>query len=308
MRVLTIAPREEKRFLGMLLLVAAVTCFTGIDSSAKWLVQTLPPIEVAFVRYLGHFVIVVVLFLPVYGSNLWKSKAPKREFWRAAMLLCSTLLNFTAVQYLPLATTASIAFTLPLWVCALSIPLLGEKVGLRRWVAIIVGFGGVLIVVRPGFESFHWAAFLSLGTALCAGLYMIETRRLAGIDATATQQFYASMLATAMIAPFALLQWEWPQTNLDWALFVSIGFWGWLGHQLLTIAYRLAPASTIAPLTYLQLIPMTLAGYLFFNDRPDIWVFIGASVVVSSGIYVWYRERVLNRQMKASLTNIVPSP
>ena len=295
MKSLPIAPREDRRFHGILLIIAAVTCFTMIDSSAKWLVKSLPPIEVVFARYLGHLLIVALIALPVYGLALLRTNALKQQLWRASMLLSSTVLNFIAVQFLPLAMTASILFTLPLWVCALSVPLLGEKVGIRRWAAIIVGFIGVLVVVRPGMAGFHWAALVSLASALCVAFYFIETRRLAGVDATATMQFYAALVATLLIAPFALWQWVWPATLLDGMVFATIGFWGWLGHQLLTMAYRLAPATTLAPFTYLQLIPMTLAGYVFFGDVPDRWVFIGGTIVVGSGMYVWFRERQLSK-------------
>lgn len=293
MKTLEVAPREERRLYGFLLILAAITCFTAIDSSAKWLVRSLPPMEVVFIRFLGHLLMVLILYLPTYGLNLARSAAPRREIWRAGLLFSGTILNFFAVKFLPLATTSSIFFTVPLWVCALSIPMLGEKVGLRRWAAVVIGFCGVLIVVQPGFAGFHWATGLSVLAALSASLYFIETRRLAGVDATATQQFYVAFVATLVLAPFALFDWSWPATALDWFAFASIGFWGWLGHQLLIIAYRMAPASVLAPFGYLQLLPMTLAGFLFFGDRPGPWVFIGASVVIGSGLYVWYRERKL---------------
>jgi drug/metabolite transporter (DMT)-like permease len=293
LRVLTAAPREERKLLGILLILAGVVCLTLVDSAAKWLVQSMPPMEVVFVRYLGHLAIVLLITLPVHGLSLFRTNAPRQEIWRGLTLLGATLFNFTAVKYLPLATTATIAFTAPLWIAALSGPLLGEKVGLRRWAAVGVGFLGVLVVVQPGLAGFHWATLLALGTALCAALYMISTRQLAGVDATATQQLYAAGIAALVIAPLALLDWHWPATSLDWFAFVMIGFWGWLGHQVITIAHRYADASLLAPYFYLELIPMTLAGYLIFHDRPDIWVFVGAGIVVASGLYVWYRERQL---------------
>ena len=290
LRTLAAAPREERKLLAILLFLAGMVCFTLIDSCAKWLVQTLPPMEVVFIRYLGHLALVLVFYLPFYGLSLMRSQAIWREIWRGLMLLGGTYLNFTAVKYLPLATTAALAFTAPLWITALSIPLLGERVGARRWAAVVVGFLGVLVVVRPGFEGFHWATLVALGTALCASLYFIETRKLAGVDSAGTQQFYAALIATVLIAPLALADWHWPVGAFDWFIFVIIGFWGWLGHQLITIAYRYAQASLLAPFTYAQLIPMTLAGYLFFHDRPDVWVFLGAGIVVTCGLYVWYRE------------------
>lgn len=293
MKTLAVAPREERRLQGILLILAAISCFTMINSSAKWLVRSLPPMEVVCIRYLGHLLIVSISGFSLYGLSLVRTQALGKELWRASMLLGSTLFNFSAVKFLPLATTASISFTSPLWICGLSIPMLGERVGPRRWTAIIVGFLGVLVVVRPGLDGFQWATLLSISSALCLSLYVIETRRLAGVDATITQQFYGALLPTVLIAPFALLHWVWPSTPLDWALFISIGFWGWLGHLLLTMAYRLAPATTLAPFTYMQLLPMTLAGYLFFGDQPDLWVFVGGGIVVGSGLYVWYRERQL---------------
>ncbi len=293
MRALAAAPREERKLLGILLVLGGVTCLTLVDSAAKWLVQTMPPMEVVFVRYLGHLLIVLLLALPLHGLSLLRSAALGQEIWRGLALLAATLCNFTAVKYLPLATTAAIAFTAPLWIAALSGPLLGERVGPRRWIAVAVGFLGVLVVVRPGFVGFEWATLLALGTALGAALYMISTRRLAGVDATATQQFYAALIATVAIAPLAVAEWQWPDGWIDWTSFLLIGFWGWLAHQMITIAHRYADASLLAPYSYLQLIPMTLAGYLFFHDRPDIWVFIGAGIVVASGLYVWYRERQL---------------
>lgn len=300
MKAPAVTPREERRLQGIVLILAAISCFTMIDSSAKWLVRSLPPLEVVFIRYLGHLLIVSAYGFSLYGLSLMKTQALGGEVWRAVVLLASTVLNFLAVQYLPLATTAAITFTSPLWVCALSIPLLGERVGPRRWAAIVVGFLGVLVVVRPGMAGFHWATLLSISAALSVSLYVIETRRLAGVDAIITQQFYGAVFATILICPFALFNWVWPSSPLEWAVFLSIGFWGWLGHLLLTMAYRLAPATTLAPFTYMQLIPMTIAGYVFFGDQPDLWVFIGGAIVVSSGLYVWYRERHLGTQASQS--------
>lgn len=291
----TVSPREDRRTLGMLLIIATVTSFTAIDSSAKWLAFGISPVEIVFVRYFGHFLFVLLFGLGSHGFSIGRTKALRREIWRAILLLGATLLNFFAVKFLPLAMTAAIFFTVPLIIAGLSMPLLHEHVGMRRWIAILVGLLGILIVIRPGLTQFHWAALLSVGAAICAALYTIETRHLAGIDSSFTQQFYAALIASALVAPFAIFNWQWPQGSLNWVVFLSIGFWGWLGHQMLTIAYRFAPAAVLAPYSYFQIIPMMLAGYLIFANQPDIWVLVGSAVVVASGLYLWLRERKKER-------------
>lgn len=295
-RAIAAAPRQERRILGILLMIAATLCFTCIDSSAKWLGKGLPVIEIVFIRYFGHLICVSALYLPVYGVSLLRSSNPGVQLRRGFFLLSSTLLNFAAVQFLPLATTSAIQFTSPLWISILSIFLLGEVVGWRRWTAIAIGFVGVLVVVRPGLDAFHPASLLSVATAVAAALYFIDTRRLTGIDATATQQFHAAALPTLVFAPLAAYYWQWPQGTANWFAFIAIGFWGWAGHQLATVALRFAPASVVAPFTYFQIVPMVFAGYLLFGDQPDFWVYVGAIIVIVSGLFVLYRQHALARR------------
>ena len=287
-----VAPREERINRAILLMLFALLTFCGIDTCAKWLIQGgLPPMEVVFVRYALHAVLAVALALPAMGRSLFQSANPSAEAWRALFLLGSTIFNFSAVQYLPLTLTGTIFFTIPLWVCALSVPMLGEQVGWRRWTAILSGFVGVVIAMRPWAAELHWAVILSFCAALCAAMYGIMTRRLAGVDTTATQQVYAALLASICIAPFALTDWVWPDTALEWLAFSLVGLFGWGGHQAMTIAHRYAPASTLAPFTYVQLIFMSASSWLIFHQPPTVWLLVGASVVVASGLYIWLRER-----------------
>ena len=275
--------------IGMAL--AAFLAFTGIDTCAKWLVLSgIPTAEVVFVRFLVHLALVVAFALPM-GEPLLGTGRPMRLILRGLCLLGGTLLNFAALGYLPLATTSSIAFTAPLWICLLSVPLLGERVGPRRLAAILVGFSGVLVVTRPWEGQVHWAVSLSLGTALCASLYAILTRMFAGRETTSTQQFYAALVPMLGMAPFAFVSWSWPQDAASWLAFALVGAFGWLGHQVLTIAHRYAPATTIAPFGYVQIIFMALSGWIVFADVPDVWVLLGAAMVVLSGLYIWLRER-----------------
>lgn len=205
------------------------------------------------------------------------------------------MLNFAALQFLPLTMTSALMFSAPLWICLLSIPILGEEVGPRRWAALAVGFGGILIVARPWTGHLHWAVILSLGAALCGALYAILTRRLAGRDSTDTQQFYVGLVATLGMAPFAIGNWAWPSDGASWLAFALLGVFGWGGHQVLTIAHRYAPASTLAPFNYTQIVYMTASSWLVFAQPPDRWVILGAGVVAAGGIYIWLRERALAR-------------
>jgi drug/metabolite transporter (DMT)-like permease len=205
-------------------------------------------------------------------------------------------MNFWALSYLPLATTASIFFTSPLWVCLLSIPMLGERVGPRRWLAIGIGFLGILVVTRPLSGTAHWAMGLSMMAAMGGALYVILTRKLAGRDSTASMQFHAALIATLGTAPLALGEWHWPGMASGWIALGLIGIFGWGGHQLLTVAHRFAPATVLAPFVYVQIVYMTASGWIIFGDAPDAWVLVGAGIVVASGLYIWLRERQIARR------------
>ncbi|MFO1143328.1 MAG: DMT family transporter [Amaricoccus sp.] len=288
-----VAPIEDRRLHGIALVVLALLAFTGIDTCAKWLVlHGMATAEVVFVRYAVHLMLVVALVLPS-GEPFLRSRRPGPVVLRSLFLLGSTLLNFRALGSLPLTMTTAIMFTGPLWVCMLSIPLLGETVGPRRWTAILVGFAGILVAMRPWSGTLHWAVAFSFGAALCGALYSIFTRKLAGRDSTATQQFYAGLVATLGMAPFALGDWTWPSGPASWLAFLAIGCFGWGGHQLLIIAHRYAPASTLAPFSYTQIVWMTASSWLIFAQPPDGWILAGAAIVVASGLYIWLREASL---------------
>ncbi|GHA29089.1 hypothetical protein GCM10007989_25810 [Devosia pacifica] len=268
--------------------------FTGIDTSAKWLgLAAIPALQIVFLRYAIHLGIVTAIYLPGRGLDLVRTGQIKTQVLRACALLVASVCNFTAVQYLPLTVTGSIHFTMPLIVCALSVPLLGEPVGWRRWTAIVVGFIGVLIIVRPGTDAFHPASLLVLTAAASSALYFLLTRRLAGVDSAATQQFYVAIFAVIALAPFALSDWAWPTRPIDWAFFFGIGLFGYVGHQLSVLAHGFAPAAVIAPFAYLQIIFMTASSWLIFNEPPDVWLYVGAPIVIASGLYIWLRERHL---------------
>ncbi len=293
----SVLPAEERRNLGIALMLAAFLCFTGIDASARWLVTSgMPPLEVSFVRYTGHLLIMAALVRPADWRSVIRTGAPVLALLRAGVLAGATILNFFAVRYLPLSVTSTIFFTTPLWVCLLGGPILGERIGPRRAAAVAIGFAGILVVTRPGLGAVHWAAILSIGAALFAAFYFMLTRKLAGIDSTATQQFYAALFGTVVLAVPALLDWHWPVAPADWFAFAAIGVFGWAGHQITVIAHRMAPATTLAPFVYSQLIFMTAAEWTVFGTEPDGWVFVGAAIVVAAGLFIWMRERQLEQR------------
>lgn len=291
----TIAPIEERRNYGIGLLLFAQLFFTTLDTSAKFLsVAGLPTGEIIFVRYFVHVVLIISLFLPVQ-KGLFVTRNWKLELLRGLCLLGVTIGNFLAMRFLPLTVTGALMFTMPLMVTALSGPFLGEKIGWRRWAAVGAGFVGILIIVRPGTEAFHPASLLCLAGALSAAFYSIITRKLAGVDSAATQQVYSGLIALVCVTPFAFQGWVWPSNGPTWFAFVAAGVAGMLAHQLNTIAHRYAPPSALAPFSYAELILLAVASWLIFQDPPDIWFYLGAPIIIGSGIYIWLRERKLHR-------------
>ena len=285
-------PREDRTALGLALMSAAVLCFTGIDATAKWLILSgLPPLQVVFARYAGAFLLSLAVFLPQEGLGGFGSHRPALQLLRSLMLLASTVFNFMALNWLPITLTTTIMFAGPVVVTLLSIPILGERIGVRRIAAVIVGFIGVIIAVQPWGAGFHPAILLSIGALTCASLYMVLTRLLAGTETNATSQLWSAGVATLCIAPFALGRWTWPETATGYAALVWIGAFGVTGHSLLTVAHRFADASVLAPMVYLQLLFATLAGLIVFGTPPTLWTLAGAAIIIGSGVYIWRRER-----------------
>lgn len=295
-----VAPVENRANYAIALVLMSQLVLLVLDISAKWLsIEGMPTTEIVFVRYGMHLVLLFLLFLPVTGKNLWTSNNLKLEILRGACLLCTTGLNFLAMRYLPLTVTSAIQFTSPLIICALSGPLLGETVGWRRWLAIGVGFIGILIIVRPGSEAFQPAALLSVGCAIFLALFSILTRKLAGVDSALTQQFYAGATPVILLAPVAFTGWVWPTQPISWAAFAVMGAAGLGGHYLNSVAHRYAPPSTLAPFSYLSLLYMAMASWLIFNQPPDQWFILGAAIIILSGLYIWLRERQLAKRFTA---------
>jgi drug/metabolite transporter (DMT)-like permease len=277
------------------LMALTTVAFAGLDTTAKYLVAVdhQPVAEVVWLRFVAHVVFSVAVLWPLAFRPSFRSKKPALQTVRSLCMLGATGFNFVALQYLQLDQTITIFFLTPLIVALLAGPLLQEWVGWHRMIAIAIGFLGIVIVMRPGFGGIHWAVMLSLGATLSYALYNIATRYLAAFDSPEVTQSYSPLAGLVLSAPFALLHWQWPQSPMTWLLLASLGVWGGLGHWLLILAHRIAPAPVLAPFTYLGLISMSALGFFVFGNIPTLWTLAGGGVVILSGLYLLARERQL---------------
>ncbi len=258
----------RNRKLGIVLVSLTTLCFAALDANAKWLVQRLPVFEVVWLRFLTHAVLTSALLAPSYGMAMFKVQHPWWQLLRAMMLGSMTALNFWALQYLQLDVTGAIQFSVPILIALISAHWLGERLDARRWLAILAGFCGVLLIVRPGTQGFHPAIFLSLANAVLYAIFNLLTRRLAATESPAATQLMSAVGATVLLAPFALAQWQTPPTWQIWALVLFSGLCGGMGHFLLALAHRYASAAVLGPFIYQQIIYMTLFGWLVFGQVP----------------------------------------
>jgi drug/metabolite transporter (DMT)-like permease len=283
--------QRRQRLTGILLMLATVLAFSCLDAMAKYLGGHLPTLEVVGVRCASAFLLALMVSNPLTRPGLLKTARPGLQLWRASMLLGSTVFNFMAFRYLQLDEAMAILFSTPFLVAILAGPLLGEWVGWRRWTAILVGFAGVLVVVRPGLGGMQWAALLSFGSAVCYAFYNITTRMLSRTDSSETTLFYANLFGCLVMAPVLPFVWVMPASWLDVVLMVALGVFGAGGHFLLILAHRRAPASVLSPFIYTQIVWASALGYLVFGNVPSHWTIAGAAIVIASGLYLLNRER-----------------
>jgi drug/metabolite transporter (DMT)-like permease len=285
----------RNRLIGIGMVSAAVLCFSILDATGKWLITGLPLLQIVFLRFLGHTVFTAAVMMPRSRMDLLRTRRPWLQLLRALMLPCMTAMNFWALQYLQLAETGAIQFLAPILVALLGVRLLGERLDTGRWIAIVVGFVGVVIILQPGSRGFHPAMLVSLLQTTIYACFILMTRVLASVDRPESTNFLSALGSTIVIAPFGLAVWQMPATAFEWLLVVVTGIAGGLGHYLLALAHRFAPASTLAPFIYQQILYMCLLGYLAFGDVPRPAVVIGAAVVVASGLYLLLKERRASR-------------
>jgi drug/metabolite transporter (DMT)-like permease len=279
-------------------MLLAVLMFSLLDATAKWLTRTYPVPMVIWARYAISLILMLAALPWAGGLAGLKTRRPALQMLRGVLLLLCTVLFITAISYIPLATATAVGFVSPLFVTALSIPFLGERVGRRRWVAVTAGFLGVLVIVRPTGGSAHWASLLPIAMAVCYASYLILTRMLRLSDGAFASLFYPALVGAALsslLVPHFWLTPDWP----DLAIMTALGLFGGLGHFLLIQAFSRAPASMLAPFAYCQIIGAAVLGYTIFGDVPDLATGAGTAIVVASGLYVWHREGVLRRRTVA---------
>ena len=295
------AERNVER--AMLIMVAAMLLLPAIDALAKVLAATVPAGLIAWSR----FAFQTTLLAP---DALRKRRSAQRGLQlthaaRGALLALTTLMFFAAVRVLPLAEAISIFFVEPLILTLLSAVLLRESIGWRRISAVVIGFAGALIIIRPSYEIFGPHALLPLGAAFCFALYLILTRRIAPREDPTTMQFHAGFFGFLVMSAGLAIGWGldiavltpvWP-TLPEWGLLALIGIVATVGHQMVVHAFRRAEAAILAPFQYLEIVGATTYGFILFGDFPDATTWLGVAIIVGSGFYVFHRERTLARQV-----------
>lgn len=285
----------DLRLRGIGLVLLTMMLFAGLDATAKQLGSSLPAMEVAWFRYAINVVCVVVVLRAWRQPELFGTRRPLLQVLRGLFLMGSTVFNFAALHYLQLVETASIQFAGPLIVTALAGPLLGEQIGWRRWMAVVVGLFGVLVVIRPGLGGMHWAALLSLTSTLCYALYLIMTRHLGRTESAEGMLLLSAVVGMVALTPMMPPIWHMPSSLEVWIMLAALGVFGGVGHFMLIHAHKYAPASALAPFSYTQILWMTTLGFVVFDDLPDMWTVVGGAIIVGSGLYTLHRERLRRR-------------
>jgi drug/metabolite transporter (DMT)-like permease len=292
----TAPARADRPFRGIALILASTVFLGTSDVTAKYLSTTLPSIEIAWIRFLVFALVMTPAMLP--GSPLYALPTGRLglQLMRGAALLGSSLLFISGLRFLPIAEASATGFVSPLFVTALSIVLLGESVGLRRWLATAVGLIGVLIILRPGSNAFHPAALFPIVSALAWAATLVMTRMMSGSERATTTMTYSAITGVAILSAMVPLVWVQPSWH-DIFFGILIGITSTAGQWIVVLAFRYADASVLAPFSYTQLLWVSILGFIIFGEVPDIWTVVGAGFVVASGLYTAHRERVRRSQI-----------
>ncbi len=280
----------DRTLLGILFMLAASSLFPVMNGLVQVLSARYSTEQIVWARAASHFVFIVALFVPPMGVGVLRTATPRWQIIRSMVHLMSMLFFFTGVKYLPLAKAASISFTAPFFVALLAWPMLGERITLNRLLAVLIAFLGVVVIIRPGSDVFHWASIYMLGSAVCYALYQILTRRVAGYDSAETTAVYSALVGTvamSLVLPFVwtpLVSWA------DAATLFSLGIIGGTAHYFVARAMIYAQASIIAPFGYWQLIGSVIVGYIISGYLPDLLTWVGAGVIICAGLHIAWSE------------------
>jgi len=285
--MITPAPLQRDRvLLGVGCMMLATSLFPIMNGTVQVLSARYSSEQLVWARILVQVFFVLGFFAPRSGLALIKTRQPFWQFLRSCAQMSSTFCFFYGVKHLPLAKAASIGFLGPFIVALLAWPILGERITVRRLMAVIVAFFGVLVIIRPGSEVFHWASFYILGSTTFYALYQIFTRKVAGHDPPETSAFYGALVGSVVMTAALPYYWRTPIDWIDGALMASLGVIAGLGHYFVARAMTYAQANIIAPFGYWQLIGATLVGFLITGALPDIYTWIGAAIIICAGVYI----------------------
>ena len=265
-----------------------------MDGFAKYLSADLPVLQITWARYFFTVVLTFPLMFFFFRKNLVWTDKPKLQITRGIILLTANICFFYAISIISLAKALTLAFVAPLIVTAFSPIFLGERVGFRRWSAVIIGFIGSLVVIRPGFVEINLASIAALGTGVMYGFYLIITRKLSTSDNPLLTLLLTGVVGAIIISFVMPFVWVKPNFN-QWSIMAAIGIFACLGHFFLILSLKYADASKLAPFSYFEIITNIIIGYYFFSDFPDNWTFFGLFIIVLSGIYISRRENLVKK-------------
>ena len=263
-----------------------------MDTIAKYLSSELSFFQITWARYFFTVFFTLPFMFFFFRKNLTWSTQPKLQIFRGLTLLFANILFFYSISIISMAKALTLAFVAPLITTALSPIFLGEKVGFRRWSAVIVGFVGSLIVIRPGFIEFNLASIAALGTGFFYGIYLIITRKLHSSDSPLLTLLLTGVVGAVVASFLVPVVWINPTFN-QWSLLALMGIFACLGHLFLILSLKYADASKLAPFGYFEIVTNVTLGYYFFGDFPHYWTWVGLFIIVISGFYIYFREKVL---------------
>ena len=290
--------RSDNTTRGIVLLLLSSIFMSSGDIASKYLATNHPALQITWMRYAVFAVIMVVTLASTGGFRQIRTRRPGLQLIRGIGVTLSSIFFVAGLRDLPMADATATSFVAPLFVTALSIPLLGESVGWRRWLATIIGLVGVLIVVRPGGAGFHVASLFVLASAACWAFSLIITRMMSQTEIPVVTLAYSATIGFVLVSMLVPMSWE-PLSGKAMLIGLFIGTISTIGHILLIQAFRHADASLLAPLAYSQLLWASLFGYLLFSAIPDLWTYVGASIIIASGLYTTHRERMRAKQIAA---------
>lgn len=285
--------------LGIAYMLAAVALLIPcMNAVAKVLLIEYHVVQVAWARFAGHLFWMTIIFLPALGYRLYGTRRFGAQIGRGAVMFVSNSLFLVALPSVALATATAIMFTTPLLVTLIAVPLLGERVGIVRRVTVIVGLIGALLIVRPSVSETSMSSILVFGSAICFAWYQVLTRRLVKDDPPETMIVYTAVVATIVLSIIVPWYFRLPVSAMDWLLYLLLGFLGGIAQYFVAKALSLAPASTVSPFQYSEIVSSTLFGFMLFGTFPDTSTWLGTAVIVLSGLMLVYREQQPGRRRR----------